>query len=343
MKKTKKIVFIGLLGAALLAACRQGESPTTVPTLDATALQQTAEYQVTQDAARTQDALLNSTITPIGSWTPEPTIDRTRPSIQTPTAAKTCNLAAAGHPFDVTIPDDTILAPGETFSKTWRLENDGSCTWSRAYTVVFFSGNSLNAYQTQALTGEVQPGQEIDITVDMQAPTAPGVYQSNWMLSDPEGNLFGIGPNGDAPFWARIEVSEDVTSTPTLTPTVTTTPAPYQQGSISLASGDRLDLDSGTLNPADGSTADFSFTFGGNPQYVLTPLNGVVWASVGEGTPDYADCLNAALTGNAIGFAAVPVGTTVCYQTSGDLIGRFLIQESTGENLSLDYLTWTIP
>ena len=163
------------------------------PTLDATALQQTAIYRVTQDAAQTQGALPAPTMTPASTWTPEPTIDRTRPSIQTPTSIANCNQAAAGHPFDVTIPDDTILAPGETFSKTWRLENAGSCTWSRAYTVVFFSGNSLDAFQIQALTGEVQPEQAIDITVDMQAPTIPGVYQSNWMLSDPEGNLLGLG------------------------------------------------------------------------------------------------------------------------------------------------------
>lgn len=343
MKKLRKVAFIGLLCAALLAACKQSDTPTAAPTLDATALYQTAEYQVTQDAVQTQNALTSPTITPVGSWTPEPTIDRTRPSIQTPTAEKTCNQAAAGHPFDVTIPDDTILAPGETFSKTWRLENDGSCAWSRAYTVVFFSGNSLGAYQTQALTGEVQPGQEIDVTVEMQAPTKPGVYQSNWMLSDPEGNLFGIGPNGDAPFWVRIEVSEAVTSTPTLTPTVTSTPAPYQQGSVSLVDGDRLDLDAGVLNPADETRADFSFTFGGDPNYVLTPLNAVLWAAVSEAAPAYADCVNANLNGNAIGFASVPAGTAVCYQTSGDLIGRFLIKASAGESLSLDYLTWTIP
>lgn len=343
MKKIRKVLYLSILLSAFLAACKTTDAPTEVPTLDATALQQTAVDRVTQDAVQTQDALPAPTVTLASTWTPEPTIDRTRPSIQTPTSIANCNQAAAGHPFDVTIPDDTILAPGETFSKTWRIENAGSCTWSRAFTVVFFSGNSLEAIQTQALTGEVQPGQAIDITVDMQAPTTPGVYQSNWMLSDPEGNLFGIGPNGDAPFWVRIEVSEDVTSTPTLTPTVTTTPSPYQQGSVSLVSGDQLDLDAAVLNPGGGTTADLAYAYGGSPLFVLTPQNGAMWAVVGESVPAYSDCENATLTSNAIAFETVPVGTSICYQTSGDLLGRLTITESTGAGLSLDYLTWTIP
>jgi hypothetical protein len=163
------------------------------------------------------------------------------------------------------------------------------------------------------------------------------------MLSDPEGNLFGIGPNGDAPFWVRIEVSEDVTSTPTLTPTVTTTPGPYQQGSVSLLSGDQLDLDAAVLNPGDSTTADLTYAYGGAPLYVLTPQNGAMWAVLGEGVPGYGDCEDAALTSNAIAFETVPEGTSICYQTSGDLLGRLTITESSGAGLSLDYLTWTIP
>jgi hypothetical protein len=130
-------------------------------------------------------------------------------------------MAAAGHPIDVTIPDGTVMAPGESFSKTWRLENVGSCTWTRFYAVVFFSGNSLNAHQTNYLPAEVEPGETIDLTVDMEAPMEAGEYQSNWMLSNADGELFGIGPNGDAPFWARIIVvpSETETPTPTNTPT----------------------------------------------------------------------------------------------------------------------------
>ena len=134
-----------------------------------------------------------------------------------------------------------------------------------------------------------------------------------------------------------------MTRTPTLTPTVTTTPGPYQEGSVSLVSGDQLDLDAADLNPGSGTTADLAFTYGGSPLYVLTPLNGAMWVVIGESIPAYSDCEDAILTSNAIAFETVPVGTSICYQTSGDLLGRLTIKESAGESLSLDHLTWTIP
>jgi len=31
---------------------------------------------------------------------------------------------------DVTVPDGTTFAPGATFTKTWRLKNSGTCTWT---------------------------------------------------------------------------------------------------------------------------------------------------------------------------------------------------------------------
>ena len=327
----------------MASACQRSDVETAVPVADATQLYQTAVYNATQDAARTKTALPAPTLTPISSWTPEPTIDRTRPAIQTPTSAAACNQAAAGHPFDITIPDDTILAQGESFSKTWRLENVGTCTWSRAYTVIFFSGNSLSAYQSHPLADEVAPGQAIDVTVDMVAPTKIGIYQSNWMLSDPEGNLFGIGPNGDAPFWVRIEVSDAVTSTPTITPTTTTTPVAYREDTVTLANGDQLDLDGGTLNPSDSTTIDLSYVFGGDPQYLLSPMNGAEWAVFGMDAPGFGECSALTLTDNAIGFDDVPEGTYICYQTSGALVGRLMVDSASGESLTLDYLTWSIP
>jgi len=62
------------------------------------------------------------------------------------------------------------------------------------------------------------------LSVQFFAPTAPGSYQSNWMLQDPDGNLFGIGFNADAPFYVKIIVTNDPTPTPTITLTPTLTP-----------------------------------------------------------------------------------------------------------------------
>ena len=44
---------------------------------------------------------------------------------------------------DVTIPDGTVLSPGRTFGKTWRLKNTGTTTWSSGYQLAFVGGDQL--------------------------------------------------------------------------------------------------------------------------------------------------------------------------------------------------------
>ena len=45
---------------------------------------------------------------------------------------------------DVTVPDGSPFAPGETFTKTWRLQNTGTCTWTTSnYTLVYVADNDF--------------------------------------------------------------------------------------------------------------------------------------------------------------------------------------------------------
>ena len=335
------LIFCVLL--LMITACTVDEPLVTEPALNATSLNETAVSLATLDAAATQTLIPTHTLVPAGTWTAVPTIDRTRPPSQSATPDLPCDQAAAGHPIDVTIPDGTVMAPGESFSKTWRLENAGTCTWTRQYAVVFFSGNSLNAFQTHNLRQEVEPGSVIDVTVDMEAPVATGVYQSNWMLSNEDGVLFGIGPNGDAPFWARIEVAQLVTDTPQPSPTVTLTPVVYLTGEGDLTNGDQLDLDSGTLNPEDTASADLIYEFGGEPAHILLTMNGTQWVVQGEVRPSFGDCDEAVMTGNAISFTEVPVGTYLCYRTSDALPGFLLLEGFEAGQLSVSFLTWAVP
>lgn len=88
----------------------------------------------------------------------------------------------------------------------------------------------MGAIQSYVLENEIPPGGVVDLPVEMFAPMQAGFYQGNWMMQSSEGLLFGLGPNGDAPFWARIEVVEQTTATPepSMTPdaTATFTPTP---------------------------------------------------------------------------------------------------------------------
>jgi hypothetical protein len=108
---------------------------------------------------------------------------------------------------DVTVPDGTTYAPDKNFTKTWRLKNNGSCTWSSAYKLVFDSGDIMGGAASIALTSNVAPGGEIDVSVNFKSPAAGGSYTSSWKLQNASGARFGIGQNGDKAFWVKITVA----------------------------------------------------------------------------------------------------------------------------------------
>jgi hypothetical protein len=338
-----KKVWIISLTLLFLASCAGEPSPTVMPSLEATPLNEITLTPIPIEFTITHTWVPTATVTPAHSPTPIPTIDRTRPPIQSPTAETPCDHAAAGQPIDVTIPDGTLMAPGESFTKTWRLKNVGSCTWTRLYALTFFSGNSLSAIQTNYLSEEVAPGEVIDISVDMEAPQNLGVYQSNWMLTNAEGALFGIGPNGDAPFWVQIEVTLSVTDTPQPSPTVTPTPVVYLRGDVEMADGDQLDLDSGDLNPSDDTQSDFAYRYENDLTHTLLVMNNTQWMVYGEDRPNFNDCNDVEMTGDMIRFEDVPDGTYVCYRTSRALPGRFLIGGLESDKLLISFLTWAVP
>ena len=45
--------------------------------------------------------------------------------------------------------------------------------------------------------------------MDLIAPTTKGVYTSEWLLQTPEGEKFGLGEDGQTPFWLKIRVPRD--------------------------------------------------------------------------------------------------------------------------------------
>ncbi|MFT3890420.1 MAG: NBR1-Ig-like domain-containing protein [Anaerolineales bacterium] len=102
---------------------------------------------------------------------------------------------------DVTVADGTLFSPGATFLKTWRMKNSGTCTWKKSYSLVFYSGDQMNAPTSFNLPNAVAPGQTVNLIVNMVAPNTEGKYRSYWILRNANGALFGIGKNADQPFW----------------------------------------------------------------------------------------------------------------------------------------------
>jgi len=127
---------------------------------------------------------------------------------------------------DVTIPDNTNLLPGQSFVKTWRLRNDGTCTWTTDFALAFAGGSKLGGSTVVPLARAVAPGETIDLSITLTAPAGSGIYESRWQLRNAAGQLFGIGRNADAPFWVKITVGAIPSVTPSLTPSVMPSPTP---------------------------------------------------------------------------------------------------------------------
>jgi hypothetical protein len=204
----------------LLSACAPGNADAT-PTLSVEAIY-TAAYHTAAAQQATQLALTPPTNTP-----PPPTEVPTLPpaplptfSFSSPTAGSSigggsslCDSAA--FVADVTIPDNTTVNAGKTFTKTWTLLNNGTCTWSSGYSLAFQSGDQMNGANV-ALANSVGPGSSINISVKLTAPDSNGTYKGVWRMENASGQAFGDTP------WVIIKVGGGATATPGPSPTSST-------------------------------------------------------------------------------------------------------------------------
>ena len=128
----------------------------------------------------------------------------------TPSPAGCSDLA--GFVQDVSIPPGSSVVAGDAFRKVWRLRNDGSCTWTPGYAVVFSSGESMGATAAVPFGASVLPGATIDLALNLVAPTTPGTYRGYWLLRNDRGLLFGTPTTGVNPIWLEIVVTNSGTA-----------------------------------------------------------------------------------------------------------------------------------
>jgi hypothetical protein len=154
---------------------------------------------------------------PAASLPPATALAAASPTAPAATPAPTATAAAATSiptPCDQvkldgeTIPDGTAMVPGQSFTKTWTLKNTGTCTWTASYALVFVSGDAMSGPAAQQITtGTVAPGQSIQVSVDLHAPSTDGTFRGDFKLRNAAGVLFGLGPNADQNFWVEIKVA----------------------------------------------------------------------------------------------------------------------------------------
>lgn len=209
IKKSSVVLVVCCL--LILSACGVTETPNIQATLDAlnTSVVQTL-------------AVSMPTVTPQPSMTPSPTATITPMVTNTlaPTPTVKVNVPLCDDSVfvgDVTIPDHTVMAPGQTFTKTWSIKNVGTCDWTTSYKVAFLSGTAMGGVSTAIPA--VTKGHADNISVNLVAPITKGTYSSYWILQNAAGQSFG------ASFYVIIDVSTSVTATATgtITPTANLT------------------------------------------------------------------------------------------------------------------------
>lgn len=131
----------------------------------------------------------NTNTTPLAGFTP---IATSAGIAATASLGDACNNSA--FEGDVTIPDGSILKPGEDFVKTWKIRNTGNCTWDEGFTLVFIGGDrKIDPYDFKFThkSDFVAPGEAIDISINLTAPLAEGKYQGTWRMQNDQGYYFG--------------------------------------------------------------------------------------------------------------------------------------------------------
>jgi len=185
----KKIVLTFLLLTFILIACltvSQEDAPTKAPALFVTSTLPPTKPGLTVPTA----------IPPTLTLTPDPLT----PSPTAPAKSKCTDAAILVE--DVNYPDNTVVPAGEKFTKTWKLQNAGRCTWSD-YTITFVSGDRLSAPDA-APVPETEAGKTANVSIDLVAPTTDGTYLGNFELRNADGQTIPIGV--EAAFWVKIIV-----------------------------------------------------------------------------------------------------------------------------------------
>jgi hypothetical protein len=89
-----------------------------------------------------------------------------------------------------TIPSGSKFSPGQTFTKTWLIQNSGTCEWTGSFKIFFIGGDLLGS-DTTKIRQIVGPGQNATIFLDMTAPATAGKVTSSWQMMSDTGKLFG--------------------------------------------------------------------------------------------------------------------------------------------------------
>jgi len=316
MRSRSKALLAILLTASLISLASCNFPPPVSPQeQQGTAAAETVSAELTQ-IGRVSPTLpsTNTPVPPAATDTPLVT------STPVPSATAVCDDSSQ-FISDVTIPDNTAMKPGESFTKTWRLRNSGNCDWTTAFDAVFTDGSSMGGPAAQPLAGIVPANGTVDISMNLTAPSTNGVFRGNYRMRNAQDELFGTL------FYVQIIVG------PTPTPTVVV----YRTGKLVIDNGSSIDFDGGTST--GDPKRDLLVKYVSDTERYLGPKNGALIKKM-SGVPSEKDCKNATLQSGEVSFDDFGTNSYFCYKTSEGRYGRFQVEKIEADSVTFDYRTW---
>jgi hypothetical protein len=200
----KQLVFIIIILVLASVACGFGSgsdtNEATIPPLITTSTREVVV--VTPTPSPTQQS----------SATPQPTATQFRNTSSNNNSNNTSNSTPcynATFVSDVTLPDGSFLTAGQTYVKTWRIRNSGSCSWGAGFQLEHTNraGNAFSINDTGYINlPNAGPGTVVDISVNLTAKTgfaSNQEHQANFRFRTSNGTYFG-----DTPFVKAYIVGE---------------------------------------------------------------------------------------------------------------------------------------
>lgn len=155
---------------------------------------------VTATLPPTKSGFVPATLTPVSAMTISPVLEVTIPA--------NCKDSAVLL-RDVTIPDNTKVNAGEAFTKTWEFQNTGTCPWIN-YSIKFAAGDQMSAPSSAPIPAALS-GEKVEVSVELTAPTADGIYTGYFTLNSADGKDLAIGI--EKTFWVKIVVGNGAPQT----------------------------------------------------------------------------------------------------------------------------------
>jgi len=158
----------------------------------------------------TTPTILPPTAAPTATATSQPTSTASPTPAASPTAQANCTESAL-FLADVTVQDGENIPAGQPFTKTWRLRNNGTCTWNSGYRLVFVSGERLSSPDSIPLS-ETLPGKELELSIELSASSIDGNFAAFYEIRNPAGKTVPVGLLTN--IWVKIRVGTSASAPP---------------------------------------------------------------------------------------------------------------------------------